>query len=183
LQKKNFLLTPDMVDFARSLGVDRVSFLAADVFSAAFGRDSRGLAAPDSSIVLTEEETIEFRRIVDRMVREQRREFDRGFISESPSKMYHIVRYYEAVAGRCEFPRNHCNAPMVSAVITSTGIIQPCFFLPGFGNTRNGPIERILNTAEIRSVRRQVRSYTLERCHTCVCTLHVRPTAALLDSF
>jgi len=31
--------------------------------------------------------------------------------------------------------------------------------------------------------RKEVRDYTLDRCHTCVCTLSVSPLRALVDSF
>ena len=33
------------------------------------------------------------------------------------------------------------------------------------------------------SVRKDVKAYTLDRCRTCVCTLHMKPRAALLDRF
>jgi len=181
LQKRNFSKLTEMVDFAKSLRVNRISFLSADVLSSSFGRDTRGTVASDDCIVLTEAETIEFRSLVDRMVSQHR--FEGGLISESPAKMYHIVQYYEAIIGKAPFPRNSCNAPMISAVITSTGEILPCFFLPSFGNVRHGPIENLINNSTIRSTRRDVRKYTLERCHTCVCTLHVQPNAALFDRF
>jgi MoaA/NifB/PqqE/SkfB family radical SAM enzyme len=183
LQKRNFSKVTEMVDFAKSLRVDRISFLSADVRSNSFGRDTRGTVAPDGSIVLTEAETNEFRSVVNRMVSEYGDEFEVGYISESPAKMYHIVQYYEAIIGKAPFPRNFCNAPMISAVITSTGEILPCFFLPSFGNVRHGSIENLINNSTIRSTRRDVRRYTLERCHTCVCTLHVQPHAALFDRF
>jgi MoaA/NifB/PqqE/SkfB family radical SAM enzyme len=183
LQKRNFRKVTEMVDFAKLLRVSRISFLSADVLSNSFGRDTRGTVAPDESIILTEPDTNEFRSIIDRMVSEYRDEFQGGFISESPAKMYHIVKHYEAIIGKAPFPRNSCNAPMISAVITSTGEILPCFFLPSFGNVRDGSMENLTNNITIRSTRRDVRKYTLERCHTCVCTLHVQPHAALFDRF
>lgn len=183
LQKRNFRSLPRMVDMAKELGVDRISFLAADVLSEGFGRDTRGAASDGSQIMLDRSELEELRSIVATMPESYSREFEHHFIAESPQKLMHIVQYFEALAGISPFPRNVCNAPMVSAVITSSGMIQPCFFLPAFGNIRNRPLEELVNTGEIKSQRNSVREYTLERCHTCVCTLHVSPMNAFLDKF
>ncbi len=181
LQKKNFRAVIEMVRLARSVDADRISFLAADVLSESFGRDRSGPAAETGSILLSEVETLEFRGLLEQMISECREEFDDGFISETPERMYHIVRYFEAAIGRGGYPRNYCNAPMVSAVITSTGDLLPCFFLPPFANIRDGALPDLLNVPGIRSIRRDVRAYKLERCKTCVCTLHVQPVSALLD--
>ena len=156
IQKKNFRYIMDMVKFARLVGVSRISFLAADVFSDSFGRHARGLVASSKEIMLDEEETHEFRTIVERMSSECAEDFQTRLISESPEKLYHLVQYYEALIGKSPFPRNHCNAPMVSTVITSTGMLQPCFFLPPFANIRDGEIQSLLNRESIRSVRQQV---------------------------
>jgi MoaA/NifB/PqqE/SkfB family radical SAM enzyme len=183
LQRRNFRQVEAMVNLARSLGAQRISFLAADVQSSAFGRDVHEPAAKDDEVLLTKEETLEFRRIVGEVVSSHADWFRTGFISQSPEGMFHIVQYYEAMAGQGSFPRNTCNAPMVSAVIASNGDLLPCFFLPAFGNIRSNPLDRLLNNMQIRSVRRNVRRYTLERCRKCVCTLHVQPHAALFDLF
>ncbi len=183
VQKKNFRCLPDMVRLARELGVDRISFLAADVLSDSFGRDTRGVAAPAQSIALTAEEAKEFRLLVDRLIIECRDDFASGLLPGAPRTLLHIVEYFEALAGGRAYPENRCNAPMVSAVITSTGELQPCYFLPRFGNLRDGALTEALNGNAIRETRRNVRHRTLERCRTCVCTLNVRPVRALLDRF
>ncbi|MBI4547341.1 MAG: radical SAM protein [Ignavibacteriae bacterium] len=183
LQKENFRQVLEMVELAKALHVDRISFLSADVLSNGFGRDTRGSVAPNDHITLTEEETKEFRSLIEQMVSKYENEFTKGFISDPPGRMFHIVQYYEALLGKAPFPRNHCNAPMVSAAITATGEIQPCFFLPAFGNVRNNMLNELLNNSQIQSTRSAVKEYTLERCQTCVCTLHINPVQALLDRF
>lgn len=183
LQKRNFHQVCEMVDFARNLSVDRISFLAADVLSDGFGRDTRGAAAADEEIMLSHDETLEFRRTVDRLVSERKADFDAGFISQPVDRFYHIVQYYEALATGAAFPRNVCNAPMVSAVITATGELLPCYFLSRYGNIRQEPLAQQINCDSIRTIRRQVRRYALDRCRTCVCTLHVQPHIALFDQF
>lgn len=182
IQKRNFRHIAPMVEFAKDLGVKRISFLAADVLSGSFGRPA-GTPPPDEQVSLSPDETIELRRIVESMIERYRNEIENHFIAESPHKLLQIVRYFEALAGKGPFPRNTCNAPMVSAVISSTGAMHPCFFLPSFGNIRASAPSTLIASEKARDTRRHVREYDLERCQTCVCTLHVRPVAALLDRF
>ena len=183
LQKRNFKEVFRMVDLAKSLNVNRISFLAADVLSDAFGRDTRGPAAQNESILLDADELQIFRNLIEEMKYRYNSDFNSGFISESHEKLLNIARYFEAAAGMNSYPRNYCNAPNVSAVITSTGEIHPCFFLPSFGNVRSNSFDELLNNTQIKQVRRDVRDYKLERCKTCVCTLNVTPTAALAGRF
>jgi MoaA/NifB/PqqE/SkfB family radical SAM enzyme len=183
VQRRNFRSVPDMVGFAGDLGVDRISFLAADVLSNAFGREHAGTAAPAEDIRLEVSEAAEFRALVSQMIIAHDKDFRSGFISDPPPRLLHIARYFEALAGDGDFPPNVCNAPMMSTVISSTGDILPCYFLPHYGNLRSGDVRALLNSPAIRSTRASVREMSLERCKTCVCTLHVPPHAALLDRF
>ncbi|HLX12132.1 MAG TPA: radical SAM protein [Bacteroidota bacterium] len=183
LQKENYREVVAMVELAKKLGVDRITFLAADVLSGGFGRDTRGQVVPDSRILLDKEEAAEFSEIMNRLISEHHADIRSGFIGQSEDQLRHIVHYFEALNGMAPFPRNNCNAPMVSAVITSTGEVQPCFFLPTFGNLRGGAIDKLMNTPAAVATRRDVRDYTLERCQQCVCTLSVDPVIALLDKF
>jgi MoaA/NifB/PqqE/SkfB family radical SAM enzyme len=183
IQKKNFRSVIAMVRFGRELGVDRMSFLAADVLSDGFGRTGTGPALRNDDVVLSPDETGEFRQLIETMASECAGEFASGFIAESPRKMRALAEYFEALQGMGPFPETQCNAPMVSAVITSTGDIKPCFFLPAFAALRDGNLRESLNGPGIRSVRSDVRNGNLDRCKTCVCTLHVSPAHALLDRF
>jgi MoaA/NifB/PqqE/SkfB family radical SAM enzyme len=179
VQRLNFRELGNMVALARKVGVDRISFLAADVRSNAFHRDVAGLTAERAEVMLAPEETREFRRLMEEFVVAHRHDIERGFIAENPSKLFHLVQYFEALVGMAPLPRNVCNAPMVSTVITSTGDLLPCYFLPPFGNIRSSSLDVVLNTSRIRATRKLVREYSLQQCHECVCTLNIRPTAAL----
>lgn len=183
IQKKNYREMGKMVRLAKTLDVDRISFLPADVLSGAFHRDYNGLLGERGEIILTEEETGEFRHLMHSFVEEFRTEIDSGFISENPDKLFHMVRYFEALTGTRSLPRNDCNAPNVSTVITSTGDVLPCFFLPSFGNIRKGGLKQLLNNTHIRTIRKDVRNYALQRCKECVCTLKINPVSALSDRF
>ena len=183
VQKRNFRSLPEMVRLARDLGVDRISFLAADVLSESFGRAGMAATPQQDEILLAADEVREFADILERTREAYRKEFESSFIAESPEKLNNILQYYEALLGLKPFPRTVCNAPMVSTVITSTGDLLPCFFLPGFSNVRDGELGNLLNGAGIRSTREGVRQGLVDRCKTCVCTLHVSPAAALAGRF
>ncbi len=183
VQKRNFRSLPAIVALAHSLGVHHVSFLAADVMTDAFGRKAAGQAAIDPSVALDASEALEFRRLVEEMALTCADEFRQGFIAQSPEAMFHIAGYFAALQGLAPFPRNICNAPMVSAVVTSTGAMKPCFFLPALGNVRSSDLDAIANSPMARSTRSAVKAYSLDACKSCVCTLHVSPASALLGRF
>jgi MoaA/NifB/PqqE/SkfB family radical SAM enzyme len=183
IQKNNFRELPAMIDMAKSLKVDRISFLSADIASDAFGRDTRGAVSDGVDISLSEDEVHEFREIVRGVIKDNTPEFFSGFISESPQKLMKLVDYYGALRGMNDYPQNLCNAPMVSAVITSTGNIHPCYFIESYGNVRKEKIRTLINKNEIKKVRDDVRNFIHPRCKTCVCTLNVSKAAALADRF
>src|SRR5687768_3645355 len=72
LHRANFRELPRLIDHARAVGVDRISFLAADVSSTAFGRSlSPGVSpapSPGPSLALTRDEVAEFRAVVEQTV-------------------------------------------------------------------------------------------------------------------
>ena len=172
-----------MIENAKSLGVSRISFLSADVYSDSFGRDTRGYVESNENILLNESELKEFKKLIEESISEFKNDFDNKFISESPDKIYRIMKYYEACIGLSEYPKNICNAPNISTVITSTGDVLPCYFLPSFGNLKKNSIKELINNESIKSTRTNVKNYVLERCQQCVCTLYVQPKTALMDKF
>ncbi|HEX9006657.1 MAG TPA: radical SAM protein [Bacteroidota bacterium] len=183
IQKANFRTLAAMVRLAEALQVDHISFLAADILSDSFGRQRPGKASDEEHILLSGSEVEELRQLIGRMARDFSEEFNRGFIMEAPEKLLRVAQYYEALLAHAPFPTAPCNAPMVSAVITSTGDLKPCFFLPAFANVREGDIGALMDCQQSREVRGDVRAQVLHRCKTCVCRLHVNPAAALLNRF
>lgn len=183
IQRRNFQYVEQMVDFAKSTGFQQVSFLAVDVESDAFGKEQNSPSTPEDSLLLTASEAGEFRRIIKSLILSRWKDLENRFIAQSPGQLLHIVQYFEARAGIAFFPVNRCNAPSMSAVITSTGDVKPCFFLPAFGNIRETPVEQLLNMDSICQMRGDVRSKKVDRCKTCVCTLRVDPLKAMLNRF
>lgn len=186
LQKQNYKQLPDFIELAKQIKVNRISFLAADVQSEAYGRDNleaRASASSQIDMILNEHEIIELKAIIGEASQKYAAEFASKFVSESPEKLMHIAYYYSAIIGRETFPRNFCNAPMVSAVITSTGDIHPCFFLPKYGSVRDGNFKELVNSNTIKDTRSKVKVMEPERCKKCVCTLFVSPRNALKGKF
>lgn len=186
LQKQNFRQLREFIELAKHTGVSRISFLAADVSSEAYGRDHtsvRGEVSSESTMSLNENEVMELKEIINQAALKYKDEFHSGLISESPEKLQHIAKYYAALNGNDTFPKNFCNAPMVSTVITSTGDIHPCFFLPKYGNIRRNTFNELINSDPITGTRKQVKAMKPERCKKCVCTLYISSRTALKGNF
>jgi MoaA/NifB/PqqE/SkfB family radical SAM enzyme len=173
LHKANFRELPGLVRKARELGLDGISFLAADLSSTAFGR--KELPSPDA-LRLNQEEVVEFRRVVEELIAGESEAFRTGFIAESPEKLRRLPSYYTALLGQGPFPSVFCNAPWVSAVVEADGSVRPCFFHPPLGNIRRKPLDKILH--EDFPPFRSALSIAKDRiCERCVCSIRYRGPA------
>jgi MoaA/NifB/PqqE/SkfB family radical SAM enzyme len=173
LHRLNFRELPRLVDHAKALALDGISFLPADMSSSGFGREpgAHGGARPDlASLALDREEVREFEAIVEHAIGRYPREFASGFIAEPPDKLRRLPRYYAAAAGDEPFPRVSCNAPWVSAVIEADGSVRPCFFQPAIGNIRRTPFETIV-TRNLPAFRASLDVGANPVCVRCVCSL------------
>ena len=167
LHRLNFRALPRLIEYARQLRVDGISFLPADVSAHAFGRDR----LPDvSALALDSEEIAEFRAIVERTIEIYRAEFDARFVAETPEKLRRLPAYYAALRGEGPFPAIQCNAPWVSAVLEANGSVRPCFFHDVIGNVRETPLETIV-TRHLSAFRSSLRVGANPVCARCVCSL------------
>ena len=164
---------------ARDMGLDQISFLAADVSSMAFNRAQPWETSKVSEIALSIPEVNEFETILKRSHKELVREYDSQFIAESSTKLLGLVQYYRALHGIGMFPSKACNAPWVSAVIESTGEVLPCFFHKSYGNINVRSFSEIINSAEAISFRKSLDVQTNPTCQRCVCSLHVGITQSV----
>ncbi len=131
LHRLNFRELPRLVDHAKSMALDGISFLPADMSSSGFGRAPVRDGRPNhelAELALDRDEIREFEAIVEYTIERYARDFASGFIAEAPDKLRRLPRYYAAAAGDEPFPRVSCNAPWVSAVIEADGSVRPCFF-------------------------------------------------------
>lgn len=172
LQKQNFKDFFNIVSSAKEIGLDQISFLAADVSSAAFNHiDLKG--DQKSEIALNERNADELEDILRKSFVDLKKEYDRKFIAESPSKMFSLVQYYRAMLGLAKFPSKQCNAPWVSAVVEPTGDVLPCFFHKAYGNIHQEKFSDIINSEKAIAFRKQLDIKNDPICQRCVCSLHL----------
>jgi MoaA/NifB/PqqE/SkfB family radical SAM enzyme len=180
LHRLNFRFVSDLIAKSGELGLDQISFLAADVSSDAFNL-SPGLEQADSPrnrLLLTAEDVIEFEAVVEAVIRSHTREFAERKISPGPDGLRRLVQYYRAHLGDGAFPPVDCNAPWMSVVIEANGSVRPCFFHPSVGNIRERPLSEILRQA-MPPFRRGLNVAQNPTCQRCVCTLKIGLRSAM----
>ena len=173
LHRANFRELPRLIELAKALGLDRISFLPADVSSSGFGRAAGPgvtLAPLHAALALEADEIDEFEAIIERTIAVHAGDFDSGFVAESPEKLRRLPRYYAAVRGVEPFPRVSCNAPWVSVVVEANGSVRPCFFHGSIGNVRQAPIATIV-ARNLRAFRESFDVGADPVCVRCVCAL------------
>jgi MoaA/NifB/PqqE/SkfB family radical SAM enzyme len=167
LHRANFLALPRIIDHAKALGLDRISFLPADVSSLGFGRS----VVPESAaLTLDAHEIQDFEALIERTIAVYARDFDSGFVAESPERLRRLPRYYAALRGDEPFPRVSCNAPWVSVVVEANGSVRPCFFHSSIGNVRHAPLGTIVGR-NLRAFRESFDVGADPVCVRCVCSL------------
>jgi Fe-coproporphyrin III synthase len=168
LHRANFRELPRLIDYAKAIGLDGVSFLPADVSSLGFGRGTK----PDpSALALSSAEVEEFRQTVERTIAVYAADFESGFVAESPDRLRRLPHYYAALAGDEPFPMVSCNAPWVSVVIEANGSVRPCFFHEAVGTIRRAPLGRIV-AENLRTFRQSFDVRANPVCARCVCSLN-----------
>jgi MoaA/NifB/PqqE/SkfB family radical SAM enzyme len=171
LQRSNFRDLPNIIAAAHEIGLNRISFMAADVSSTAFNRPEPWQEPRVSEVALDAAEAREFAALVEEVIERFPADFDSRFISESPAKLRRLPRYYAALNGLGEPPTTVCNAPWVSSVVEADGTVRPCFFHKALGNIHDRPLGEILNSPEAVAFRRELDVTTNPICKVCVCTL------------
>jgi Fe-coproporphyrin III synthase len=170
IHRMNFRELPGLVDHARAMSLDGISFLAADIASSAFGRDR----LPDASrLALDASEIAELQDVIEQMAESHREDFQSGFIAESVEKLRRLPQYYAAITGAGPFPAVACNAPYTSVVIEADGSVRPCFFHEAVGNIRQSPLASIVAT-NLPAFRRSLDVASDPVCTRCVCSMKTR---------
>jgi Fe-coproporphyrin III synthase len=167
LHRWNFRELPRLIDHARAMALDGISFLPADVFSSAFGRE---FPARIETLALDADETAEFAELVEETISSHHDDFMSGFVAESPEKLRRLPQYYAALRGHGRFPGVSCNAPYMSAVIEADGSVRPCFFHQTVGSVRLESLSSIVK----RNLPAFRESLTIESnpvCTRCVCSM------------
>jgi len=179
IHRHNFRFLPDLVARSREMGLDQISFLAADVSSDSFNRPAglprvapgAALASP-ARLLLTAAEADEFEAVVESLIAAHARDFEEQRIAPGPDGMRRLVRYYRAHLRQERFVSPMCNAPWASVLIEADGGVRPCFFHPPVGNLRDRPLADLLSDA-MPAFRDTLDVATNPTCTRCVCSLNV----------
>ena len=174
VQKANHRHLCETVRAAQQLGLDSVSFLAADLTSTAFNRELVWPVPRQDEIGLSTAETLALEEEVETIIRDFRREMDDGFIAETPAKLRRIVDHFRAHLGMVPARAPYCNAPWKSAVIELDGSVRPCFFHPSIGNIADRNLENAINAPVALHFRGTLDVDTNPTCQRCVCSLNYR---------
>jgi MoaA/NifB/PqqE/SkfB family radical SAM enzyme len=192
VQRANFHALRATVAAARDVGLERLSFLAADVTSEAFNRPGGWDRERAAEVALREEDLEPLAAELAALAREHAADFASGFLAESPRKLERrLLQHFAALLGRADFAPNACNAPWVSAVIETDGTVRPCFFQPPLGKLHSGrggefageaaggeaaggSLAAILNSPAAIAWRSGLDVARDEICRRCVCSLCLR---------
>ena len=179
IHRLNFRNWPAILQAAKEIGLDQISFLPADVSSHAFNREVLWSDQRQHEILPDENELTQLNIILEHLIEEYQEDFVKGFIAESPEKLRKIYSYYAAFYGKNPFPYKKCNAPWVSAVIEADGTVRPCFFHAPLGNIRERSLDLILNSEDSIRFRKELDMENNGTCIKCVCYLNLSPGTKL----
>jgi MoaA/NifB/PqqE/SkfB family radical SAM enzyme len=175
IHKLNFRSWRQIIETAKATGLDRISFLPADISSSAFNREVLWNEPRQNEILVALDELTELQDIIEEIIGECEPAFQEHFIAESPGKIRDIYRYYAALHGLNDFPYKKCNAPWVSTVIEPDGSVKPCFFHDSIGNIHHNSLVEILNGDRGMTFRKNLDMDQNDTCKKCVCYLNLAP--------
>jgi MoaA/NifB/PqqE/SkfB family radical SAM enzyme len=174
VQKANHASLRETARAARQLKLDAISFLAADLTSTAFNRPLVWPEARQEEVGLSKTELNVLESEIELLIQEASREWEAGFISETPEKLRRIARHFSIQLGLSKSESPVCNAPWVSAVVETDGTVRPCFFHRPIGNLREQSLESIINSKSAQDFRDELDIPSNPICNRCVCSLHYR---------
>jgi MoaA/NifB/PqqE/SkfB family radical SAM enzyme len=174
VQKANHSALRQTVSAAKEIGLNSISFLAADLISEAFNRLSVWPADRQSAIALNEMEVLAVENELERLIAEHKEDILSHYIAESPAKLRRILNHFRAHLGFASPEAPICNAPFVSAVVEANGTVRPCFFHRPIGDLRHAQLEDIINGPEALTFRRELSIHDDPICRKCVCSLNHR---------
>jgi Fe-coproporphyrin III synthase len=173
VQKENFMSLAATVETARKMGLQSISFLAADLTSTAFNRPEPWPLRRRSEVGLNADELVALERVIETMIDLHAKDFETGFVLESPEKLRRIVHHFRAQLGQVEPVAPRCNAPWVSAVLEADGTVRPCFFHEPIGNAGDKSLYAALNNPRALEFRQSLSIFDNAICRNCVCSLYL----------
>lgn len=177
VQRMNMRAIGATIDAASRLGCDEISFLAADVSTAAFNRAERWPSERIADVAPVADELPALEQAIAYAEARWPMHFQSGFVTGGRATLDRILQYYTALAGRGPLPRVRCNAPWISAVLEPGGTLRPCFFHEEYAAA--GDLDETLNSPSAIDFRRRLDVGTNQTCQRCVCSLDLPLTAAV----
>jgi MoaA/NifB/PqqE/SkfB family radical SAM enzyme len=174
VQRLNFTRLVQTVQATREIGLDRVSFLAADVSSTAFNRSQPWDARRRSEIAISQDQLPLLAASITEVANRCQRELREGYIAGGINGLWRIHDYCRALVDDAPFPAVRCNAPWISAVLEPGGTVRPCFFHQPYDHA-SASLEATLNSKEAVWFRKHLDVRTDETCRRCVCTITKSP--------
>jgi MoaA/NifB/PqqE/SkfB family radical SAM enzyme len=162
---------------ARKLGLDGISFLAADVNSTAFNRPEGWPQWRTDLVALTSEDLERLEEEIELLIEDQSLT---GFVAESPAKLRRISAHFRSLLELTAPIAPACNAPWVSAVLEADGTVRPCFFHPPLGRVNaSQTLIDIVNSPLAIDFRANLNVATNVICRRCVCSLNYVSTESV----
>lgn len=158
------------VECGRAMGLNSISFLAADLTSYAFNRPVAWAPSRQNAVALDEQQIGGLQEEIERVIA---RHGEGGFVTESPDKLRRIALHFRAHLGQIPAQAPRCNAPWLSAVIEASGDVRPCFFHERIGSIREKTFAETVNSPEARRFRSELNIATNPTCQRCVCSLYI----------
>jgi MoaA/NifB/PqqE/SkfB family radical SAM enzyme len=174
VQKQNLVYLRDTVQAAKQLGLNAISFLAADLTSQAFNRPQPWTPNRQNDVALSVEELTALEAELEFLIDENASDIADGFIAESPAKLRRIARHFRAQLGLESAESPLCNAPWISAVVETDGTVRPCFFHRSIGNLSDRSLYEIINGDQALAFRSVLDISTNPTCNRCVCSLNYK---------
>ena len=166
VQKANHAELVGAACTARCMGLASISFLPADLTSAAFNRAEPWDAARQSQVALDSAEIAVLQRQIEQLESDP-------FVIDSPRHLGRIARHFRAHRGLEPFEAPRCNAPWVSAVMGIDGSVRPCFFHAPVGSVQSQKLDGVLNAPPSQEFRALLDIASNPTCQRCVCSLHI----------
>ena len=174
VQKQNHNQLRATVDAAHALGLDSISFLPADLTSAAFNREEAWAPSRQQEIALDTSEIVELEAEIEALLRTHRDDLTSRFIVEGEAKLRRLANRFREHLSGASGQAPLCNAPWVSAVVEFDGTVRPCFFHPPTGSLATSSLASALNTGSAQSFRSSLDVASNPICKRCVCSLNYK---------
>jgi MoaA/NifB/PqqE/SkfB family radical SAM enzyme len=155
---------------ARGLGLNGISFLAADLTSTAFNRPAGWTLNQQMSVGLERGDIATLEQEIESILLDPEA---REFVAESADKLRRIPQHFRAQVGHLNPVAPLCNAPWVSVVVEADGTVRPCFFHRPIGriDSETSLMDVVNNPAAVQ-FRKELNVASNPTCRRCVCSLN-----------